>query len=131
VTEGEYREKAVRCQTKALSEARLRSFWVFLSSMNPLRLYWRRQTKARALRRDHNRHTGFLDMNQPSLNADIWPQKSIDSLMGSREFLMSWGKGPSEELPHPLKLGRLFASIVATDAFPAQRLVDLTLNFVY
>jgi hypothetical protein len=109
-------EVAVDCSSGTFSTPRLRGFWTFLSSMVPERFQWSLQTHERALRRNERRHVGYLDLNQPSTNHDLWPQHSMENLLSLWEDSET-DIIPSTEIDWPSKFGRLITNVVATDLF--------------
>jgi hypothetical protein len=70
----EYSKLVITCRGVNLARPRGRGQWNMFATMVPDKFDWKCQTDERALRRNQARHTGYVDLNQPARNHDIWPQ---------------------------------------------------------
>lgn len=110
---------SIGCVGHDLYQARPRAQWELLTTMHPSTFEWLFQEEEKALKRDATRHAGRTDFNQTSANKDIWPQTAVSKLLETRTFQPT--EKTSGEFACPQTLGRLIATLVSTDLFPADR----------
>jgi len=112
-------KSAVTCRGKGVVRPRGRGQWNMFATMVPHKFDWKYQTHERALRRDQARHTGYVDLNQPARNHDIWPQNSFPAVISHWESLHMELLPAVHELSWPRMMGRWLTTAVETEAFPA------------
>jgi hypothetical protein len=114
-----YSKFGISCRGENLARPRSRGQWNMFAIMVPDKFDWKYQTCERALRRNRARHTGYVDLNQPARNHDIWPQNSFAAVISHWESLHMELLPTVHELSWPRMMGRWLATVVETEMFPA------------
>ena len=109
----------ITCRGKNLVRPRGRGQWNMFATMVPHKFHWKPQTDEHAMRRDQARHTGYVDLNQPAGNHDIWPQNSFPAVISHYESHRTELLHTVHEMPWPRMMGRWLATVVETEMFPA------------